>query len=81
MPSVVARFKAHQVLHEPPLVMPIVMTHGFGNVGLSIFLSSCAVPCKSFYLFDQAFTDCLCAFLAWLDTALLADEQSISFMG
>ena len=40
MPSVVARFKAHQVLHEPPLVMPIVMTHGFGNVGLSIFLGS-----------------------------------------
>jgi hypothetical protein len=40
MPSVVARFKAHQVLHEPPLVMPIVMTHGFGNDGLSIFLSS-----------------------------------------
>ena len=38
MPSVVARFKAHQVLHEPPLVMPIVMTHGFGNVGLSISL-------------------------------------------
>ena len=62
-----ARFKAHQVLHEPPLVMPIVITHGFGNVGLSIFLSSLfgVIPCESFYLFDQAFTDYLCAFLAW----------------
>jgi hypothetical protein len=36
MPSVAARLKAHQVLHDPPFVMPIVITHGFGNIGLSI---------------------------------------------
>jgi hypothetical protein len=46
----VARFKAHQVLHDPPLVMPIVITHGFGNAGLSIFrlVSSVGKACKHY---------------------------------